>query len=323
MIRMQQMTGRVRQVPGGSAPSIAALMVLSMLLAACSSTATEVLDRVRPIVDAAKPREVSVAYESLPGQSAFVDADVVMHAASTMKIAVLIEVLRRNERGDISLDSGLPVVNRFHSVVDGSEFALDPKDDEDPSLYDHIGESLSVRELTRRMIVRSSNLATNLLLERVTPAAVQATIESLGTKNMHVVRCLEDQKAYDAGITNVTTARDLAVLLRSIAENTAFEKPSSQDIALEILGAQEFNDMIPAGLPPGTRVLHKTGDITRIRHDAAIVYPDVGSRVPYVLVVLTRGFDDPAEATDVVVRVSRAVWAAHARSIGASESGRP
>ena len=302
---------------------VGALLALCVSFAACRSTATDVLDRVRPIVDAAKPREVSVAYESFAGPSAFVDADVVMHAASTMKIAVLIEVLRRGERGEMSLDSTIPVVNRFHSVVDGSEFALDPKDDEDPSLYDHLGESVAVGDLCRRMIVRSSNLATNLLLQRVTPAAVQAAIESLGTKHMRVLRCLEDQKAYDAGITNVTTARDLAILLRSIAEGTAFGTPAARDLALEILGAQEFNDMIPAGVPPGTRVLHKTGDITRIRHDAAIVYPAAGSEVPYVLVVLTRGFDDPAEATDVVVRVSRAVWAAHARAIGALEPAGP
>lgn len=298
-------------------------LAASVLVAGCRSTATDVLDRVQPIVTAAKPREVSVAYESVPGQSAFIDADVVMHAASTMKIAVLIEVLRRSERGDVSLDSGIRVVNRFHSIVDGSEFALDPNDDEDPSLYAHLGENMSVRELARRMIVRSSNLATNLLLERVTPAAVQATIESIGTKNMHVVRCLEDQKAYEAGISNVTTARDLLVLLRSIAENTAFRSSISWIAAADILGAQEFNDMIPAGVPHGTRVLHKTGDITRIRHDAAIVYPDTGTKTPYILVVLTRGFDDPSEATNVVVQVSRAVWTAHARSIGALESAAP
>jgi beta-lactamase class A len=302
---------------------VAVLLASMSLTAGCRTSATEVLDGVRPIVAAAKPREISVAYEALPGKSAFVDADVVMHAASTMKIAVLIEVLRRSERGTISLDAGVPVVNRFKSVVDGSEFALDPADDEDPSLYEHLGQDVPVRELARRMIVRSSNLATNLLLERVTPVAVQATIESLGTRNMRVVRCLEDAKAFDKGITNVTTARDLATLLRAIAERTAFRDPATQQIAFDLLGAQEFNDMIPAGVPPGTRVMHKTGDITRIRHDAAIVVPAVGAKTPYVLVVLTRGFDDPKEATEAVVQVSRAVWAAHARSIGVSEAPTP
>jgi len=262
------------------------------------------------MVDAAKPREVAVAYESLGRDNGYANADVVMHAASTMKVAVLIEVLRRSERGELDLDAGIPVVNRFHSVVDGSEFALDPKDDEDPTLYEHLDQLVPVRELTRRMIVRSSNLATNLLLDRLTPAAIQSTIESLGTTHMKVLRCLEDQKAFDAGITNVTTARDLAILMRAIATGSAFTTLPSRTLAKQFLAAQEFNDMIPAGLPAGIRVLHKTGDITRIRHDAAIVYPDTGA-YPYVLVVLTRGFDDPKEATDTVVRISRAVYAAH------------
>jgi beta-lactamase class A len=273
------------------------------LLSSCSST--EVLERVRPIADDAKPREVSVAYDDLAhGNQEYVNADVVMHAASTMKVAVLIEVFQRSERGELSLDATIPVVNHFHSVVDGSEFALEPKDDEDPELYAHLGESLPVRELARRMIVRSSNLSTNLLIDRLTPAAIQRTIEALGTKQMKVVRCLEDQKAYDKGITNVTTARDLALLLRRIAKNEALSAQSAAAV-IEILLAQEFNDMIPAGLPPGTPVAHKTGDITRIRHDAAIVDPY--GKSPYVLVVLTRGFDDPKESTAIAARISRAV----------------
>lgn len=270
-------------------------------------------DRLLPIVEAARPREVSVAWQPLNGaRPAFVGEDVIMHAASTMKIAVLIEVLRQAESGRLDLDAGVPVVNRFHSIVDGSEFALDPADDEDPELYAHLGRTIALRELARRMIVRSSNLSTNILIELVTPRAVQATIEELGTTHMKVVRGVEDQKAYDAGISNVTTARDLMILLRAMAQGAAFERDASRDLAFQILAAQEFNDMIPAGLPPGTKVLHKTGDITRIRHDAAIVYPEDHASA-YVLVVLTRGFDDPAEATAIVARISREVWEAHTR----------
>jgi beta-lactamase class A len=287
------------------------LVLLLGTSAGCWSTGRDVSRHVRPIADAAEPREVAIAYQSLTGPHAFVHEDVVMHAASTMKIAVLIEVLRATERGQLGLDDPIPVVNSFHSVVDGSPFALDPGEDSDPDLYAWVGHALPVRELARRMIVRSSNLATNLLLERVTPMSVQATIEAMGTRHMRVVRCLEDQKAYEAGISNVTTARDLEILLLGIADGSAFLTPDARHTAYEMLAAQEFNDMIPAGLPPGTVVLHKTGDITRIRHDAAIVYPQGKAPVPYVLVVLTRGFDDPREATGVIVDVSRATYAAH------------
>lgn len=291
-----------------------ALVLSIILLCGCRSTGDEVRDRVLPIVESARPREVAVAYQSLPdGSQAYVGADVVMHAASTMKIAVLIEVLRQAESGRLDLDAGIPLVNRFKSRLDGSEFALDPRDDEDPELYAHLGATVALRELARRMIVRSSNLSTNILIELVTPAAVQATIEELGTTRMKVVRGVEDQKAYDAGMSNVTTARDLMILLRAMEQGQAFERDSSLDLAFEILAAQEFNDMIPAGVPEGTKVLHKTGDITRIRHDAGIVYPRPEG-APYVLVVLTRGFEDPQDATDLVARISREVWEAHTGS---------
>lgn len=283
------------------------------LVAGCQSAGHAVLTRVRPIVEASRPEEVAVAYESLSGGQALVNADVVMHAASTMKIAVLIEALRLGERGQLDLDTPIAVHNGFKSAVDGSTFVLDARDDEDPDLYAHVGSTLPVRELARRMIVRSSNLATNLLLERVTPGAVQSTVEDLGARNMKVVRLLEDQKAYDAGISNVTTARDLMILLRAIADGSAFRTQAAQHAAFEILAAQEFNDMIPAGLPRGTYVLHKTGDITRIRHDAAIVYP--ARNGPYVLVVLTHGFDDPRKAADVITRISSAVFAAHTGTV--------
>jgi len=98
---------------------------------------------------------------------------------------------------------------------------------------------------------------------------------------------------------------------QAIADGTAFQTEEARHTAYAILAAQEFDDMIPAGLPPDTVVLHKTGEITRIRHDAAIIYPQGKHPVPYVLVVLTRGFDDPKEATSVIVDVSRAVYAEH------------
>ena len=81
-----------------------------------------------------------------------------------------------------------------------------------------------------------------------------------------------------------------------------------------IMLAQEFNEKIPAGLPPGIRVAHKTGDITAVSHDAAIVYPP--GRQPYVLVVLTRGITDGAKSAKLIADISSMVFshnaAAHA-----------
>jgi len=106
-------------------------------------------------------------------------------------------------------------------------------------------------------------------------------------------------------MNNAVTANDLRIALEAIADGTTFSKASS-DRMIDILKAQEFNEKIPAGLPPGTPVAHKTGDITGIHHDAAIVFPP--GEKPYVLVVLTAGFQDEKEADRAIAEISRAVW---------------
>jgi beta-lactamase class A len=155
------------------------------------------------------------------------------------------------------------------------------------------------------MIVRSSNLATNQLIELVSAASVTETARRFGAMRLSVLRGVEDQKAFDKGMINTTTSRDLATLLAGI-ENGNVLSGQSSSVMRDILLAQEFNEKIPAGLPPGTRVAHKTGEITAVSHDAAIVYPE--GRKPYVLVVLTKGIRDPQQASTLIADVSRIVW---------------
>jgi beta-lactamase class A len=232
-------------------------------------------------------------------------ADSAFHAASTMKIPVMIEVLRRSEQGAFTLDQGILMVNQFRSLADGSPFSLKPADDSDSTLYQRVGERVPIRELMRLMITRSSNFATNQLIELVGAANVTAGARSLGATRTQVLRGVEDQKAFDAGLINTTTAADLATLLVAI-ENGRVLSPASSALMREILLAQEFNEKIPAGLPPGTRVAHKTGEITAVSHDAAIVYP--AGRKPYILVVLTRGIRDSKASSAMIADISRVVY---------------
>lgn len=222
-----------------------------------------------------------------------------------MKIPVMIEVLRRSQQGAFGLDQPIMIINDFASLADGSRFKLDSADDEDHSLYRKLGERMSVRELMRLMITRSSNFATDILMELVGAAHVTAGARALGATKLQVLRGVQDIKAFDAGLINTTTAGDLATLLVEIENGRALSTESSA-LMRDILLAQEDNDRIPVGLPPGTRVAHKTGDITAVSHDAAIVYPP--GRRPYVLVVLTRGVPDGKVSATLIADISRLVW---------------
>ncbi len=249
---------------------------------------------------------VAVSYRDLEsGERVDLSADTVFHAASTMKIPVMIEVLRRAQAGAFSLDQQILLVNQFASLADGSPFSLNMADDGDSVLYGKIGERVTVRELLQRMITRSSNLATNELIELVGAANVTAGAHALGARTISVLRGVEDQKAFDKGMINTTTSADLEILLEAIEEGKVLSRESSAEMR-EILLAQEFNEKIPAGLPPGTRVAHKTGEITAVSHDAAVVYPP--GRRPYVLVVLTKGIRESSASSALIADISRIVW---------------
>jgi len=250
--------------------------------------------------------DVAVAFRTLDGrQQLLIRPDESFHAASTMKIPVMIESFRQAEAGRLSLDEQLPIKNEFHSIVDGSVFTLDLGDDSDKEVYAAIGKTMSLRRLCELMITVSSNFAANLLIERVGVENIRGTVTRLGADGMHVLRGVEDNKAFDKGLNNTTTARGLLVLMEKIAKGEAVSPNADAEMAA-ILKQQHFGDAIPAGLPPGTVVGHKTGNITKIHHDAAIVY---GPR-PYVLVVLVRGIQDEKQSAALIASISREVWAA-------------
>ncbi|MGH7444953.1 MAG: serine hydrolase, partial [Longimicrobiales bacterium] len=250
--------------------------------------------------------EIAVAFVDLEtGRRVDIEGDEVMHAASTMKVPVLLEALRRHDEGKLRLDQPVRVSNEFRSIADSSTYSLSASDDSDAELYEQVGEMLPVSELLERMITRSSNLATNNMLQIFPAADVRATLARIDASGMRVLRGVEDIPAYERGMNNTTTANAFARVLEALARCRLLSAASC-DTGIAILARQHFDDMIPAGLPAGTRVANKTGSITRIHHDGAIVYPD--GQAPYVLVVLTRGFDDHAESARVGADLSRIVW---------------
>ena len=263
---------------------------------------TRLAQRIRQVPGA----EAAVWVEDLGTGATFAVAETVTyHPASTMKLPVMVALVRAAESGALALDDRVILENRFRSIVDGSPYALIREEDSDPALYDRVGAPISFRELNHRMIVRSSNLATNALIERLGADSVTRVAAALGAEGVIVRRGVEDAKAFAAGRNNATTARGLGRLLAAIERGTAASAAGTALMRTTLL-AQEFNDEIPAGLPAGTPVAHKTGWITGQTHDAAIVYPP--GRAPFVLVVLTRGIPDRATAQRLIADLAGLAW---------------
>lgn len=267
--------------------------------------------KIEELIRASEAESVAVAFYDLGnGETFLIKPDESFHAASTMKLPVMMEVYRQASAGKLSLDAAVEIKNDFISIADSSRYSISPDSDSELSLYSRIGQTSRVRELVRLMITSSSNLATNILIERVGAPRVMELVRETGARNIRVLRGVEDGKAYERGMNNTTTARDLMILLRRIAERRAVSARASDEM-IQILLGQKFNESIPSGLPAGVRVAHKTGDISTANHDAAIVYAP--GRKPYILVVLTRGVSDENRAHRLIADISRVVYESRER----------
>ncbi len=293
-------------------PRLAApvLLLVPMLLTAAAGCGAQVADRAESVSERireaarAAGAQVGVALRTLDGNTeVLVNPDEPFHAASTMKVPVLIALFQARDAGRLSLDDTVLVRDRFASIVDGSPFTLSAADDSETTLYGARGTRRPIRELCEAMIVVSSNLATNILIETVGIEQVRAAARALGATGMDVKRGVEDGLAFRAGLNNTTNARGLLALFTALATGTA-ASPASNAEMLAILERQRFNEGIPRGVPAGTRVAHKTGQITSIHHDAGIVY----APRPYVLVVLVRGLDDEQRSGALIATISRLAY---------------
>jgi beta-lactamase class A len=232
------------------------------------------------------------------------NADRYFHAASTMKLAVLLGVFREIEIGELTLEAPVHVRNRFTSIVNQQPFMLDLGRDADPDVYGHLGKTLSVRELAYWMITKSSNLATNLLVDVIGVPNIQQALDELEIDGVKVLRGVEDQAAFEAGLNNEVSANGLMKMLRLIADGKAYSPQACEEM-LKILLDQQYKSGIPAGLPKAARVAHKTGNISTVHHDAGIVYLD--GRKPYVLVILTQFPAETGRGT-AVAELSRDIY---------------
>jgi beta-lactamase class A len=289
---------------------IFAAALIAGALAQTAPAGSAALDRDLRAAIAAGGADVAVAFRTLDGRSeVLIDPDKPFHAASTMKVPVMIELFRQAAAGRLSLDDPIEIRNEFKSIVDGSPYTLSEGDDSDTDIYAAVGRTLTLRQLCEAMIMVSSNFAANLLIEKLGVENIRGTVTRLGAGGLQVLRGVEDQKAFDKGLNNTTTARGLLVLFEALAHDKAVDARADSEM-IRILTRQKFNKAIPAGLPPGTPVAHKTGNITRIHHDAGIVY----ARRPYVLVLLVRGIEDESRSAALMAKLSKLIYQASQRS---------
>ncbi|HCB01119.1 MAG TPA: serine hydrolase [Anaerolineae bacterium] len=253
-------------------------------------------------------KTISISVSDLEtNQEININADVLMHPASTMKVPVMMEVFRQTQVGNFSLDDQIEIYNSFQSIVDGSDFDLDVADDSEKTLYSRIGEKETIRELNRLMIVWSSNLATNILMDKVGTKPIDDFIKELGIKNVNVMRLIEDKQAYRLNINNTFSARGTTHMMRLIAEGKVISQEASDEMIKVMLG-QEFNESIPALLPKDVKVAHKTGWTGEFFHDTGIVFPS--NRKPYAITLFTNGFpeDDESQAHNCMAEISKLVY---------------
>ncbi|MEI7585748.1 serine hydrolase [Runella sp.] len=247
-----------------------------------------------------------VAFKDLQtNQTLLINEKENFHAASTMKTPVMIEVFKQAKAKKFKLTDSILVKNEFKSIVDGSPFSLDISDDSADGMYKKIGTKMTIYDLTYQMIIVSSNLATNILIDLVNAKNANTTMRKMGARDIQVRRGVEDTKAFNLNMNNSVTAYDLLLIFEQIARKKVVNKKASEAMT-QILFDQKFNEVIPAHLPKDVKVAHKTGSITGVQHDSGIVFLPDGRT--YVLVVLSKKLTNTKAGVKALAEVSEMIY---------------
>lgn len=281
------------------------MFTLSSLSKPKKITLQELRTQIMNILDS-QQGTFAVAFKNITSnETLLINEHENFHAASTMKTPVMIEVFKQAKEHKFSMDDSIVVKNEFKSIADSSLYSLNPADDSEQELYKHIGEKRTISSLVYDMIIASSNLATNIMIELVNAKNIMATMQKFGAKDIRVLRGVEDSKAFEKGLNNTTTAYDLMLLFDKMARGKMVSK-NACDAMIKILLDQKFNEIIPARLPKEVKVAHKTGFITGVHHDSGIVFLPDGKK--YVLVLLSKGWTDEATTINAMAKVSELTY---------------
>jgi len=248
----------------------------------------------------------AVAFADLNGvNKILINSDEEFHPASTIKTPVMIEVFHQIEEGRFSLNDSILVENNFTSIADGSNFSLQIDRDSGEDFYKYIGKKRTILQLLENMITVSGNLSANILIEIVKAENITRYMKSLGAENIYVLRGVEDIKAFNLGINNRATARDLMIIYKKLAEGKVVSEKYSKKM-IDILLRQRFNEIIPALLPANVKVANKTGSISGVLHDSGIVFLPNGKK--YILILFSKNLKNENEGIKIEAEISRMIY---------------
>ncbi len=274
--------------------------------------------QIAPLI-AEAPAHIGIVIDLPDGSTLYQnEADTLFDAASLYKLGIMVEVYRQRDAGQLSFDDVVTLYPGYF-LEDDSVYGYDF------NVYDDI----PVGTLLSNMITLSSNVAATALLDLVGTDSVNATMESLGLNNTKILwypSAQADESIVTAvskviasngpgtrflstkltiadttgGVNfvpgdavDVTTPSDIARLFQELVNGTVISPQTSAEM-LNLLADQQINDRLPAALPDGTRVAHKTGDLDNSVHDAGIIFaPDS----PIVVVVMS----DEVENREAIV----------------------
>lgn len=280
-------------------------LLLFLLIASCKTQPTALISKIQTEF-ATEEGTFALAFKNFQtGETILINEKERFHAASTMKTPVMIEVFKQEGAGKFSQKDSILVKNEFYSIVDSSKYQMDIGEDSEGKLYKLVGQKLPIEELVYDMIIWSSNLATNIIIDLVDAKKVTQTMREMGADSIEVLRGVEDLIAFEQGLSNSTTALDLMIMFEKLA-NKELVNPKASQKMIDILLDQKFNEIIPAHLPKEVKVAHKTGSITGVHHDSGIVFLPDGRK--YVLVLLSKNLDDFDKGTEMMAWVSGMIY---------------
>ena len=242
-------------------------------------------------------------YDPDSGYKMSINPNLLFHAASTYKSAILVAVMRLDQDHILSLKDKITVDNEFKSIIDASTYALENDLSEPDMTFSQIGQEVSIMDLLNIMIEKSSNLATNVLLKHIGIEKVNQTLQILESKIV-VARGISDDKAYADCINNLITAQDLESLYQSIYSDKIDDK--HRQITLEILEKNSETKKFHGKLPDTVKVAHKPGNTSKVFHDAGIIIPESG--FPYFITILASQYKSEKKTTEAIADVSFLVY---------------